>query len=86
MGTISKEYFPSNSFALITLWKTTMTFLDFEDQSRVTSGLFPNELVKWRRTRVAVLPIIELARRFDEAFSFVVKLLFPYEVAFGFSP
>uniref|UniRef100_F6I588 Uncharacterized protein n=1 Tax=Vitis vinifera TaxID=29760 RepID=F6I588_VITVI len=33
----------------------TMMFLDFEDQSRVTSGLFPNKLVEWRRTRVVVI-------------------------------
>ena len=38
------------------------------------------------KERVAILlPFIELAGRFDEAFSFVVKPLFPYEVAFGFS-
>ena len=65
-----------------------MMFFDFEDQSRVTSGLFPNKLVEWRRTHVVVLffPFIELVRRFDETLSFVVKSLFPYEVAFGFSP
>ena len=64
-----------------------MMFLDFEDQSRVTSSLFPNKLVEWRRTRVVViLQFTELVGKFDEAFSFVVKSLFPYEVAFGFSP
>ena len=64
-----------------------MTFLDFEDQSRVTSGLFPNDLVEWQRTCVAVLlPFTELVRRFDETLSFVVKPFFSYEVTFGFSP
>ena len=42
--------------------------------------------VEWGRMCVAVLlPFIKLARRFDEAFSFIVKPFFPYEVAFRFS-
>ena len=41
----------------------------------------PNELVEWRRTHVTILlSFIELADRFDETFSFVVKPIFPYEV------
>ena len=60
-------------------------FIDFKDQSRATSGLFPNGLVEWRRIHVTVLPFTKLARRFDGAFSFVVKPLFLYEVAYKFS-
>ena len=34
-----------------------------------TSGLFPNKLVEWQKTRVAIpLLFIELVGRFDEAF------------------
>ena len=46
-----------------------------------------NDLVEWRRTRVAVLlSFTKLVERFDEALYFVVKPFFPYEVTFGFSP
>ena len=56
MGTISKIiFFPKEYFP-------------FQYQSRVISGLFSNELVKWRRTRVVVLSFTELVKRFDEAF------------------
>ena len=78
-GTISKKKkkysFQKNIFPLILLpWshfgRRRWRFLDFRDQSRATSGLFPNDLVEWRRMRVTVLlPFIELARRFDEALS-----------------
>ena len=64
-----------------------MTIIDFEDQSRATSGLFPNDLVEWRITHVVgLLPFTELIGRFDEVLSFIAKFFFPYEVTFGFSP
>ena len=82
-----KEYFPP----ILSLWpqlkELRWRFLDFEDQLKSTSGIFSNKLVQWRRMRVAILlAFIELVGRFDEVFSFVVKLLFSYKVAFGFYP
>ena len=41
-------------------------FLDFRDQSRITNGLFSNDLVE-RTIVLVLLPFTELARRFDEA-------------------
>ena len=82
-----KEYFPP----ILSLWpqlkELRWRFLDFKDQLKSTSGVFSNKLVQWRRMHVAILlAFIELVGRFDEVFSFVVKLLFSYKVAFGFYP
>ena len=87
------KFFPTkNIFPLILLpWshfgRRQWRFLDFEGQSMATSGLFPNDLVEWQRTSVLVLLLLtKLVGRFDETLSFIVKLLFPYEVTFKFSP
>ena len=57
-----------------------MTIIDFEDQSRATSGLFLNEVVEWQRMRVVVIfSFTELARRFDEAFFSIMNPLFPVQ-------
>ena len=72
---LTKNIFP----LILLLWRRRWRFLDFKDQSRVTSGLFPNELVKWQRMRLAVLPFTKLAEKFDETFSFVMKPFFPVQ-------
>ena len=83
---LQKNIFPLILSLWLQLEEWWWRFLDFEDQSKTTSGLFLNELVEWWKMCVVVLFLfIKLAGRFDETFSFVVKLLFPYEVAFGFS-
>lgn len=84
-----KEYFPSNSFTLITLWKMTMTFFWFRRSIEGHKWFIP-EWPYWMTKNVCsssffFFPFTELIGRFDEA-SFVVKPLFPYEVTFGFSP
>ena len=89
-----QKIFPSDFFTLITIWRWKH-FIDFRDQSRVTNGLFPNELTndlfpnelveKWR-SHVALLSFLGLVWRFYEVFSslwsffFFVKPLFSCRV------
>ena len=52
-----------------------------------TKWLFP-KWTYWMMKNICVVPLLftKLVGRFDETFSFVVKPLLPYKVAFEFSP
>ena len=92
VGTVSniifftKEYFPSDSFALTSTWRTSMTFSWFRRSIKGHNYLIP-EWTRWmaKNSCSSSFAIYWTCRDIWWSFFFCCEAFFLYEVAFGFS-